>query len=59
MLGGADLHGSLGSGDDLGGRESVAGGGTDLGESLGIGDDLGGRESSAGGVVVLPTPKAV
>ena len=52
MLGGADLDGSLGSGDDLGGRESVAGGGTDLGYSLGIGD-------FTGGVVVLPTPKAV
>ena len=49
MLGGADLDGSLGSGDDLGGR---AGGGTDLGESLGIGE-------FTGGVVVLPTPKAV
>ena len=52
MLGGADLDGSLGSGYDLGGRESLAGGGTDLGESLGIGD-------FTGGVVVLPTPKAV
>ena len=52
MLGGADLDGSLGSGDDLGGRGGFAGGGTDLGESPGIGD-------FTGGVVVLPTPKAV